>query len=287
MPELPEVEVVKRSLEKNILNLTIKKVIINEKKLRYIVKEKEFYKTYSKKITSVKRVSKYILLNLEKNLTIMTHLGMTGKFFILDNNKKKKTSFYYELNNKDQKHNHIIFILNKKKKLIYNDIRKFGFMKIVSTDQINKIKNLASLGPEPFSKNFNVKYFLKYVQNKKIKIKDLLMNQKFVSGLGNIYVNEVLFLSKTNPKKIVSKIKKEEIARIINKTRKILKKSIEDGGSSIQNFNDSNGKSGLFQQKFKVYGREGKKCNKISCNEYIQKIIISNRSSFYCKSCQK
>ena len=287
MPELPEVEVVKRSLKKNILNLTIKKVIVNEKKLRYVVKKNEFFKTYSKKIISVKRVSKYVLLNLEKNLTIITHLGMTGKFFILNNNKKKKTSFYYKLNDKDQKHNRIIIILSKKKKLIYNDVRKFGFMKVVLTDQINKIKYLSKLGPEPFSKGFNTKYFLKYAQNKSVKIKDLLMNQKFVSGLGNIYVNEILFLSRVNPKKIASKIKEVEIEKIIKITRRILKKSIEDGGSSIQNFNDSDGRSGLFQQKFKVYGREGKKCYKIHCNNYIKKIVISNRSSFYCKSCQK
>ena len=286
MPELPEVEVVKRSLKKNILNLIVKKVIINDKKLRYRILEKEFNKIYNKKILSIKRIAKYLLINIENNMTILVHLGMTGKFFIETNKKKQKTSFYYELDY-NNKHNHIIFYLSKKIKLIYNDVRKFGFLKVIKSNNIRLNSHLALLGPEPFSKKFNYNYFKRNINKKNKKIKDLLMDQKFVSGLGNIYVNEILHASKINPKRQIYKLQDNEITNIMFFTKKILKKSILDGGSSIKNFNNTEGKAGIFQQKFNVYGKEGEKCKKSSCHSSIVKIVISNRSTFYCKTCQK
>ena len=287
MPELPEVEVVKRSLKNKIINLRIKKVTINTNKLRYSIIKKDFDKIINTKILSVKRRSKYLLINLQKNLTIICHLGMTGKFFISQEKKKFKTSFYYYFSNKDNKHNHIIFRLNKKITLIYNDVRKFGFIKIIPTSNLSSNMHMCSLGPEPLSKKFNFVYFKKYIANKRIKLKDLMMNQKFVSGLGNIYVNEILFLSKLNPKKNIEQIKNTHIEKILFFTKKTLLKSIKEGGSSIKDFNSSDGKAGNFQQLFNVYAREGKKCIKTNCNQLISRIIISGRSTFICKSCQK
>jgi len=287
MPELPEVEVVKRSLKSVINNLKIKKVTVNTNKLRYHVDKKQLLKTINKKILSVNRRSKYLLINLEKNITILCHLGMTGKFFIVSKNKTKKTCFYYKLTEKDDKHNHIIFYLNKNIKLIYNDVRKFGFIKIVQSNNINKINHLKDLGPEPLSNTFNADYFAKYIVNKKRPIKNVLMDQKFVAGLGNIYVNEILFFCKLYPLLKINKINKTGIKRIVSFTKKILKKSIKEGGSSIKDFKDTRGTTGVFQQYFKVYGREGKNCLKAHCSGIIEKIIISNRSTFYCKSCQK
>ena len=287
MPELPEVEVVKRSLKNKIIYLRIKKVTINTNKLRYSIIKKDFDKIINTKILSVKRRSKYLLINLQKNLTIICHLGMTGKFFISQEKKKFKTSFYYYFSNKDNKHNHIIFRLNKKITLIYNDVRKFGFIKIIPTSNLSSNMHMCSLGPEPLSKKFNFVYFKKYIANKRIKLKDLMMNQKFVSGLGNIYVNEILFLSKLNPKKNIEQIKNTHIEKILFFTKKTLLKSIKEGGSSIKDFNSSDGKAGNFQQLFNVYAREGKKCIKTNCNQLISRIIISGRSTFICKSCQK
>jgi len=287
MPELPEVEVVKRSLEKKIINLTIKKVTINTNKLRYSLSKKDFNKIINTKILSIKRRSKYLLINLQKNYTIVCHLGMTGKFFIIDRNKKFKTSFYYRLSSKDDKHNHIIFKLSKKVILIYNDVRKFGFIKIIKTSSIISNKHISLLGPEPLSKKFNAVYFKRYIINKKKKLKDLMMDQKFVSGLGNIYANEILFLSKLNPKKNINKIENHHIKKILFFTKKILLQSIKKGGSSIKNFNSSDGKSGKFQQMFNVYAREGGKCAQTNCKQLISRITISNRSTFICKRCQK
>ena len=288
MPELPEVEVDKKSLENKLKNLTIKRVLINNNKLRYKINDRQFYKIKGHKIISVKRRSKYLLINLNKNITILAHLGMTGKFFIMNkNNKKQKTSFYYSIKNNEFKHDHLTLYLNKGFKLIYNDVRKFGFLKLLKSNKISMSNHLRFLGPEPLTKEFNLNYVLKYIANKKIKIKDLLMNQKFVSGLGNIYCNEILFLCRLNPLTIVEKIKKKELKNIVKFTKKVLKTSIIQGGSSIKNFANTEGKNGNFQQKFNVYSREKRKCNRKNCSGVIQKVYTSNRSSFFCTRCQK
>ena len=164
MPELPEVEVVKRSLQRNILNLIIKKVKINDANLRYKVDKIGLSKLEGKKITKIIRRSKFLIFEIGKIYRMLVHLGMTGKFFFTDNKDNKfKTSFYYILNyDKDQKHDRVIFIFNKKK-LIYNDVRKFGFIKIYGSNSITKSKHLTHLGPEPIEKNWNFSYLKKYV----------------------------------------------------------------------------------------------------------------------------
>jgi len=288
MPELPEVEVVKKSLEEKIKNLTIKRVFINNNKLRYKINNREFYKIKGYKIISVERRSKYLLINLNQNLTILAHLGMTGKFFIIDNNNTKiNTSFYYSVEKDESKHDHLTLYLNKGLKLIYNDVRKFGFLRLFKNSSVYNCRHLKFLGPEPLTKKFNLSYIIKYFLNRKTSIKKVLMDQKFVSGLGNIYCNEILFLCKITPHRIVKNINKKEIGDIIKFTKKILKKSIDQGGSSIKNFVNIEGKSGSFQQKFNVYNREKSKCNRNKCLGIIQKINISNRSSYFCSKCQK
>ena len=224
MPELPEVEVVKKSLEDKIKNLTIKRVFVNNNKLRYKIDNKSFSKIIGSKIISVKRRSKYLLINLNQNLTILAHLGMTGKFFIFNKKKKHKTSFYYSLKNNDTKHDHITFFLNKRFKLIYNDVRKFGFIKLFESQSVFECSHLKFLGPEPLTKNFNTSYVNNYLLNKKKNIKDLLMNQKFIAGLGNIYCNEILFSCKINPNRIAKKVNKNELTKLVKFTKKILKK---------------------------------------------------------------
>ena len=288
MPELPEVEVVKKSLESQINNLIIKKVQVNDGNLRYEVKKRDINKIINQKILRIKRRSKYLLFFLTRNISIIIHLGMTGKFFILNKNlKRKKLSFYYEEEDYSKKHNRLIFFFNNNLKLIYNDIRKFGFIKVVLTKDLNTNFHLKLLGPEPLKKNFNFHYFKNYIIKRRRTIKNLLMDQKFVSGLGNIYVNEILFLSRIKPKRKIDKLNNQEINKIIINTKKILKKAIEFGGSSIKNFLSSAGKKGNFQQHFNVYGKKGYNCPNIDCNAVIKKITIDNRASFFCSKCQK
>ena len=289
MPELPEVEVVKRSLVNKIQNSIVKAVKINDGRLRYRVDKNKIKKIIGLRIKKISRRSKFLLFFFNNETVMLVHLGMTGKFFFINQkNTKYKTSFYYDINeDKDKKHDRVIFNLSKNQKLIYNDVRKFGFIKFDHKKNVDQNLHLKNLGPEPLEKNFNFSYFKQYVINKNRTIKDILMDQKFISGLGNIYVNETLFYSGIKPTKKVKNLSESEIRKIIKFTKKILSKAITLGGSSIKNFSSDNGKKGSFQQYFSVYGKKGDKCSKKSCDSNIIKIVISNRATFYCNKCQK
>jgi len=289
MPELPEVEVVKRSLNNKVQNLIIKKVKILDTRLRYLVDKKKIRKIIGLKIEKIKRRSKFLLFYFNKKIVMLVHLGMTGKFFFVDKrNVKYKTSFYYNVDQeKDKKHDRIVFFLNNDKKLIYNDIRKFGFIKFFKNHNVFNNAHLSKLGPEPLEKNFNYIYFKKYIIGRNRSIKDILMDQKFLSGLGNIYTNEILFLSKIKPTRKVNKLKIFEIKKLIKFTKRVLNSSIKFGGSSIKDFSSSNGKKGSFQQHFNVYGKKKESCSNVNCKSKIEKIVISNRATFYCPKCQK
>ena len=286
MPELPEIEIVKRSLFKMINKAKIIDIKINNKNLRYKIPNTFSKDLIGEKILRISRRSKYLIFHFKKKL-LLAHLGMSGKLLLMRScdNTIFKTSFYHDLSIV-RKHNHIYFILNNGLVLIYNDVRRFGFFKLYNTTQLNKIIFLKKLGLEPFSKKFGIKYFEKFVQNRKKNIKNLLMDQTFVSGLGNIYVNETLFMSKIYPLRACSSLNRKEIKNLIFYIKKILKFSISKGGSSIRDYRNILGKSGNFQQFFSVYGKENENCSRISCNGKIKKIRISNRSSFYCNNCQ-
>ncbi len=288
MPELPEVEVVKKSLKKNIHQLILKNVEIRNKFLRYRIDEKMIKKLIKSKVLSVTRRSKYILIKFNNNFTLLIHLGMTGKIIIIDTKKAvRNSSFYFKLINHKSKHDHLFFEFNNNVKIIYNDVRKFGFIKVEKTNKLLVNKHLTKLGPEPLSRKFNLKYFKTIVNKKKIMLKDLLMDQKFVSGLGNIYVNEAIFLSRIHPKIKAKKLSKKRLICLITNIKNVLKKAIKEGGSSIKDFNNTDGKEGNFQQFFYVYGREDEACRRPKCSGKIKRIRLSNRSTFFCDLCQK
>jgi formamidopyrimidine-DNA glycosylase len=213
MPELPEVEVVKRSLINKIQNSVIKAVKINDSRLRYKINRNELKKIIGLRLKKIKRRSKYLLFFFNKDIVMLVHLGMTGKFFFINQkNSKFKTSFYYNIQEeKDKKHDRVIFYLSKKQKLIYNDVRKFGFIKFLNKANVDQNFHLKNLGPEPLNNKFDFIYFRNYTARRKRTAKDLLMDQKFVSGLGNIYVNEILFFSGVNPKKEIQYLSDLEI----------------------------------------------------------------------------
>ena len=288
MPELPEVEVVRRSLNTFICGLKIKKVDIFNNKLRYTISSSLKKALKNKKIISVKRRAKFLLINIQKNNTLLIHLGMTGKIFILNKSDKTtiKTSFYYSPKIL-KKHNHLGIKFNKYIELIYNDVRKFGFIKLLKTDQSNNCVNLISLGPEPLNNKFNFHYMKTRIIKCNKNIKNFLMDQKHVSGLGNIYVNEILFSSGVRPTKKIKKLTDVEIHKIIKFSKKIISKAIVLGGSSIKDFSSSSGKKGSFQQYFSVYGKKDDNCPKVRCAGKIKKIVIANRASFFCNKCQK
>ena len=286
MPELPEIEIVKRSLFKKINKAKIIDIKINNKNLRYRIPSTFSKHLIGEKILRISRRSKYLIFHFKKKF-LLVHLGMSGKILLKrdSDNAVFKTSFYYSFNIL-QKHNHVYIKLNNGLMLIYNDVRRFGFFKLYYNIKLNEIIFLKKLGLEPFSKKFNTKYFEKFIFNKKKNVKNLLMDQTFISGLGNIYVNEVLFMSKIHPLRTCGNLNKIEMKNLILNIKKILKFAISRGGSSIKDFQNITGKSGNFQQFFHVYGQERKNCSRISCKGEIKKIQILNRSSFYCDKCQ-
>ena len=287
MPELPEVEIVRKSLDKKIKQKKVKKVIIRNRNLRLKIPLKFNSYFFNKKIIRVGRFSKYLIIYLPKDNYCLIHLGMSGTIHIVNNksvNKYTNTSFY---NSPflPKKHNHVELVFENFK-IIYNDPRRFGFFQIIKSNS-DLIKRFNHLGPEPFDKNFNLNYVYNFFKGKNKDIKNFLLDQKFVSGIGNIYASEILFLSKVNPFKKAKLLSKKECQKIIINSRKILLKAISMGGSSIRDFKDTLGLKGGFQNEFKVYQQEGIECKNIGCSDLIRKKIISNRSTFFCDSCQK
>ncbi len=270
MPELPEVETVKVFLEKNVINEKTLSVKIENKNLRFEI-NKDISKILRKSIiTKILRRGKYLLFLYDNKYTLLFHLGMTGYFRI-----ERKYEY--------RKHDHLVFNFLKQK-LIFNDIRKFGFVKIFKDKEIFNCSHLKDLGPEPLSSEFCYDYFKKNL-NRKTNIKNLLMNQTFVAGLGNIYCSEILFRAKIKPTRHIKLIEDYEIEKIVNSVKEILINSIKLGGTTIKNFIVSNEKIGYFKNKLMVYGRNGINCFK--CKNKIAKITQSGRSTFLCFRCQK
>ena len=287
MPELPEVEVVRQSLDKNVKKKKIKKVIIRNRNLRIKIPLNFSKFLKGREITKVDRFSKYLIFSFSNNGYCLLHLGMSGTIHLIYNKKNEfitNTSFYNHPS-LPKKHNHVEIVF-KDLKIVYNDPRRFGFFQIINTSNSLK-KRFSHLGPEPFSPNFNLNYILSYFKKKRKNIKNFLLDQSFISGIGNIYASEILFLSKINPYKKAFLLKKKDCKKIITNSKKILLDAIKKGGSSIRDFKNISGNKGHFQKNFTVYEREGLSCKRSYCSGIIKKKIISNRSTFFCNICQK
>ena len=286
MPELPEVEIVKKSLKKNVKDKKILDVIVTNRNLRFKV-DKDFEKILkNRKIQNVNRYAKNIIVELNGNIYVIIHLGMTGTFHLIRNNILKNTNLsFYQSKDLPIKHNHIVLIF-KKFRVIYNDPRRFGFFKLFKDKESFNLY-LKNIGYEPFDKNFNLKYLKKRILFRKKCIKSILLDQKIISGIGNIYANEILFHSGLNPRKKGLKLKDFELKYLYKYSKLVLKKAILKGGSSIRDFRNTEGTKGSFQDNFKVYNKDDHNCPNKKCNYKIKKINISNRSTFYCENCQK
>ena len=286
MPELPEVEIVRQSLNKKINNKKVKKVVVRNRNLRFKIPSNFATFLEDKKIINVKRFSKYLILCLSNDQYCLLHLGMSGTIHIVNNIQKNlfTNSSFYSSPTLPTKHNHVEIIF-KNLKVIYNDPRRFGFFEIIKSSSLLK-KRFNKFGPEPFQPKFNLKYITSYFKGKKKNIKNFLIDQNFVSGIGNIYASEILFLSKINPFKQADLIKKKDYKKILINSKKVLKRAIKKGGSSIRDFKNTSGKKGGFQKNFNVYERKGLTCKRQHCNGIIQKKIITNRSTFFCNICQ-
>ena len=286
MPELPEVEIIKQSLDRKIKFKKINKVLVRNRNLRFKVPKNFEFFLKNKKIRKISRKYKYLIFHLNNNTFLIIHLGMSGTIHLIsEKNFKNTNASFYGSANLPTKHNHIVIFL-KKYHLIYNDPRRFGYFSIFN-DEIDLERKFNHFGPEPFSKSFNLKYVVNYFKKKEKNIKNFLLDQKFVSGIGNIYACEILFISKINPFKKAKNLTKDECRKILLCSKVVLKKAIQKGGSSIRDFQNTNGNKGTFQNEFNVYQRENLNCVKAKCKGFIKKKVISNRSSFFCNYCQK
>ena len=286
MPELPEVEVTRRTLLKFIENKVIKNIKINNPNLRFKIPENFKKNVTGQKIIKVLRRSKYILIYLKNDYVMIAHLGMSGKFLIKNNYSKDflKTSYYS--NEFSSKHNHLEFFFSNNLKVIYNDPRRFGFFLLDEISKLDVNKFLSKLGPEPLGKDLKKDYLILKTKATQRTIKTLLMDQRFISGIGNIYANEILFLAKIKPNKISSKLSLVDIGRLHPSIGKVLKRALKLGGSSIKDFKSSVGEKGRFQNEFKVYDREDLKCLRTGCSGLIARVVSQGRASFFCNECQ-
>lgn len=272
MPELPEVETIVNGVKPYLINKKIIKCNVFTKKLRWNLQNDLAKKLINKKINKIERRAKYIIISGE-NFFLTIHLGMTGTLRV--SNKKEKK----------EKHDHFILQLSSKYILKYNDPRKFGMIFFSEESPISSNKLFNNLGLEPLSKKFNAEYLYKISRNRNVAIKSFLMNSNIVVGIGNIYASESLFLAEIKPNKISKKLTKTNCFALTNSIKKVLKNAIKKGGSTINDYITVDGKKGYFQYDFKVYGRTSLPCH--ICRNKILQIKINQRSSFYCKTCQK
>lgn len=274
MPELPEVETIRKSLEERLSGLTIKDTNIYFDK---IIKEPTCIENFrntviNKRIISLKRRGKYLLIHLTDEYVIVIHLRMTGRLLYTKN---------YEV---ITKHTHLIFCLDNNFHLRFVDIRKFGTIYLLKETELDTIKGLANLGLEPLSKNFNLEFLTEKLSKRSKKIKQLLLDQDIVAGIGNIYADEILFESKILPDRQANSLKEGEIESLFHSIVKVIREAIDHRGTSFRDYVDGDGEQGEYQKYLKVYQKTEQPCCRCQCK--IKREKIAGRSSHFCPGCQ-
>lgn len=273
MPEKPEVVTVCNKLKQQLLGKTFKDIkVIYEPIISGIKKEDFINKLKEQKINDISTRGKWIVFHLDEYV-LLSHLRMEGKFF------------YRKKGDKLEKHQHVIFLLDDDIELRFADTRKFGRMMLLDKYDYLNIKPLNELGYEYNDKNLTINYLKDKYKNKKIAIKTVLLDQSIIAGIGNIYADEILFLSKINPYKEPQKLTNNELQNIIDNTKIVLDKAIKEGGTTIRSYTSEEGVTGLFQNSLYVHSKVGDKCS--ICNNIIIKEKINGRGTYYCPECQK
>lgn len=275
MPELPEVETIKRGLKKSLKGKVIEKVTLRRKNLRIPFPPDFTAKLIGKKIVSIKRRAKYLLIETDKeDCLIIIHLGMSGRLLLKDSYPDKP-----------EKHDHVIIKFTDGNTLIYNDTRRFGLMTLAEKKNIKSHPLFSELGIEPLPEKFNGKILHELIKKKNVPIKNALMDSHLIVGVGNIYACESLFRSHISPLRKAKSITSKQSDLLTKNIKQVLKEAIASGGSSLRDYVHASGEMGYFQHKFSVYGREGKNCP--ACQGKIKRIKQQGRSTFYCPACQK
>jgi formamidopyrimidine-DNA glycosylase len=273
MPELPEVETVCRSLRPHLLGRTIERVNVVEPRLRIPVDRKALKNLAGKRVDAITRLAKYILLHLSGDAVWLFHLGMSGKLICIDAEAQRR------------KHDHIIVALDSGAELRYHDPRRFGLSLVAPTDAIRELPQLRHLGLDPFDPALTGEYLFRFTRASGRRIRDLLLDQQIIAGLGNIYANEILSRTGIKPTARAHRLTRGQVSAVAVTIPDLLRDAIRWCGTSFSDYRDADDKSGEFQNHLHVYDRAGERCR--ACPSVIKRVAIGNRSAFYCPTCQK
>ena len=273
MPELPEVETVCRSLRPHLLGRIVTRVRVRERRLRVRVNERALKGLVGKRIEAVTRTAKYVVLHLSEDAVWVFHLGMSGKLICVEQSTALR------------KHDHIVAGLNDGNELRYHDPRRFGLSLVTRRDEFSRLPQLRCLGLDPFDPGLTAEYLFRFTRSSARRIRDLLLDQQIIAGLGNIYANEILALSGIRPTQRANRLTRKQVEAIARTIPDLLRDAIRWCGTSFSDYRDADDKRGEFQNHLRVYDREGEKCR--VCLNVIKRVAIGNRSAFYCPVCQK
>jgi formamidopyrimidine-DNA glycosylase len=301
MPELPEVETVRRGLQPAMEGAKIVHAEARRKDLRFPFQKDFVARLEGQTVTGLGRRAKYLLADLASGDVLLMHLGMSGSFRVVAGNSKRAPGKFHTPRNEDRAHDHVVFHMSSGATVIFNDPRRFGYMKIFARDRIEDEPLLQGLGPEPLGNEFDAAMLARACANRKTSLKAALLDQRVVAGLGNIYVCEALFRAHLSPRRLAATLatkagQRKGVAggeptdhakRLVSAIHAVLNQAIKAGGSSLRDHRQTSGELGYFQHSFQVYDREGKKCESPGCGGIVRRFVQNGRSTFWCPKCQK
>jgi len=293
MPELPEVETVRRGLQGVMEGSKILRAEIRRKDLRFPFQKDFVARLEGQTVTGLGRRAKYLMADLASGDVLLMHLGMSGSFRVVKGESAKTQGQFHHPRNDDRVHDHVTFWMSSGADVIFNDPRRFGYMKIIARNALEDEPLLKGLGPEPLGNEFDAAMLARSCADKNTSLKAALLDQRVVAGLGNIYVCEALFraqLSPRRPAKTLASRKGEptdHAKRLVTAIHAVLNQAIKAGGSSLRDHRQTSGELGYFQHSFQVYDREGEKCQTAGCGGTVRRFTQSGRSTFWCPKCQK
>ncbi|HEY3794156.1 MAG TPA: bifunctional DNA-formamidopyrimidine glycosylase/DNA-(apurinic or apyrimidinic site) lyase [Bradyrhizobium sp.] len=293
MPELPEVETVRRGLQPAMEGSKIVKAEARRKDLRFPFQKDFIARLEGQTVTGLGRRAKYLMADLTSGDVLLMHLGMSGSFRVIEGEGVKTPGQFHHPRNEDRAHDHVVFHMSSGSAVIFNDPRRFGYMKIIARNALEDEPLLKGLGPEPLGNEFDAAMLARSCAGKKTSLKAVLLDQRVVAGLGNIYVCEALFRAHLSPKRLASTLadKKKEptdhAKRLVTAIHAVLNQAIKAGGSSLRDHRQTSGELGYFQHSFQVYDREGEKCWSNGCGGIVRRLTQNGRSTFWCPKCQK
>jgi formamidopyrimidine-DNA glycosylase len=301
MPELPEVETVRRGLQPVMEGSKIVKAEIRRKDLRFPFQKDFVARLEGQTVTGLGRRAKYLMADLESGDVLLMHLGMSGSFRVITDEDRKTPGQFHHPRGEDRAHDHVVFHMSSGAAVVFNDPRRFGYMKIIARQALDDESLLKGLGPEPLGNQFDAKMLAQSCANKKTSLKAALLDQRVVAGLGNIYVCEALFRSHLSPRRLAATLATkagqhngvagaeptDHAKRLVTAIHAVLNQAIKAGGSSLRDHRQTSGELGYFQHSFQVYDREGEKCQTAGCSGIVRRFTQNGRSTFWCPKCQK